>query len=60
MAKKLNTKSVITKAEPVQMTGLVIVVASDSAKYMIPGNEYEVSAELAQTLINKGFANLKK
>lgn len=60
MAKKLTSKSVITKAEPVVLTGLVTVIATDSAKYMKLGNEYEVSAQLAQTLIKKGSVILKK
>ena len=60
MAKKLTTKSVITKTEPVKLTGLVAVIATDSAKYLKPGNEYLLSAQLASTLLKKGSVILKK
>jgi len=58
--KKLTTKSVITKAEPVQLTGLVTVIATNSAKHLKPKKEYQVSAQLAETLIKKGSVILKK
>lgn len=63
MAKKMTTNSVITATKPVEtkvLTGMVVVVATDVAKYMKPGKEYPVTAQMAQTLIKNGFATLKE
>lgn len=60
MAKKITSKSVIeTQPEIKKLVGLVVIIATDKAKYMVKGKEYTVSAGLAETLINKGFAKLK-
>ena len=61
MAKKLKTDSVIAVTVPeVELSGMVTVIAANNAEFMNPGKEYEVSAELAKTLIKKGSVTLKK
>lgn len=57
MAKKIDTKSVIS-VEPIKpLTGLITITGSENSKYL--KGDYTVSAELAQTLIAKGVAKLK-
>lgn len=63
MAKKMKTDSVITVAKPVEtknLSGIVAVIATEKAKSMKQNEVYYVTAQLAQTLINKGFATLKE
>ena len=63
MAKSINTKTLVNVAEPVKitsLTGLVTIVATGKTESMKSGSEYHVSPKLAETLINKGFATLKK
>ena len=63
MAKSINTKTLVNVAEPVKitsLTGLVTIVATGKTESMKSGSEYQVTPKLAETLINKGFATLKK
>lgn len=63
MAKSINTKTLVNVAEPVKitsLTGLVTIVATGKTESMKKDTEYTVSPKLAETLINKGFATLKK
>ena len=63
MAKSINTKTLVNAAEPVKinnLTGLVTIVATGKTESMKIGSEYSVTPQLAETLINKGFATLKK
>ena len=63
MAKSINTKTLVNVAEPVKtnnLTGLVTIVATGKTESMKKDTEYSVTPQLAETLINKGFATLKK
>ena len=63
MAKSINTKTLVNVAEPVKitsLTGLVTIVATGKTESMKKDSEYTVTGQLAETLINKGFATLKK
>lgn len=63
MAKKITSKEVIVQAEKQdtsKLVGMVTIIATENAQYMSAGNEYTVSGQLAQTLISKGYAKLKK
>lgn len=57
MAKQVKKEQV---SSPVEITGAVTVVATGASKYFKAGKEVRVSAQLAKTLIKKGFAELKK
>lgn len=39
--------------------GSVIVIGTDKSPFLKTGKEYQVTSELAQTLIKKGAATLK-
>ena len=62
MAKKLTSKSVIIseKIDTSKLVGIVTVIATKKAKHMETGKEYQVSGQMADTLIKNGFAELKK
>ena len=57
MAKQVKKEQV---SSPVEITGAAIVVGTGASKYFKEGKEAKVSAQLAKTLIKKGFAELKK
>jgi len=57
MAKQVKKEQV---SSPVEITGAVTVVSTGASKYFKAGKEVKVSAQLAKTLIKKGFAELKK
>lgn len=63
MAKSLNTENLVSVGEPVKitsLTGLVTIVSTGKTDLMKKGTEYELPVKAAETLINKGFAILKK
>ena len=39
--------------------GNVIIIGTDKSQFLKTGKEYQVTSELAQTLIKKGAATLK-
>ena len=63
MAKSINTKTLVNVAEPVEtksLSGLVTIIGTGKTESMKKGSEFTVTGQLAETLINKGFATLKK
>ena len=63
MAKKITSKEVVVQAEKQdtsKLSGMVVIIATEKAQYMPTGKEYQVTAQLAHTLISKGYAKLKE
>lgn len=58
-SKKVTTKDVVKKATT-KNDNIVTVVGTEKSKTMVTGKEYKVSETLANTVIEKGFATLKK
>ena len=63
MAKSINTKTLVNVAEPVEvktLSGLVTIIGTGKNESLKKDSEYQVTGKLAETLINEGFATLKK
>lgn len=65
--KKIQPIEVSIEAAPIEkavetplLKGMIRIIATSKSKYLIAGNEYLVSSELATTLISKGNAILKQ
>lgn len=62
MSKKITSKSAVVAGKPEtnKLSGLVEVVGTEKSEHLKKGQVYEVSPQLAETLVKQGYANYKK
>jgi len=57
--KTIKTKETKAKKADYSANELVTIIATEKSKHLKAGQEYEVTGELANIIINKGFAKAK-